>query len=293
MSAAGLDASVRLDDGRTLEYWDGGDPNGRVVVHHPGTPVSRVLGRWGHEAAARARVRLIALNRPGYGGSTRLDAPSLAAVGRDTVALANRLGIDEFAVVGSSGGGPYAVATALGSNRSARALGIVGGTGPWRELEPADAGPDDRACLALLDAGDLAGARACLADDVREGRAHLTPLEFFEAIVADDDSAVLRDDRYRRLWLENTRSILDNPAGYIDDNLAWGGAWDIDPRAVTTPTLLLYGTRDTRCSHAGHGAWYAERIGGSEMIELAGAAHFEVIDGHWPEVLAGLLRIWA
>ena len=40
----GRDASVVLSSGRVLEYWDGGDPGGRPVIYHPGTPVTRVLG---------------------------------------------------------------------------------------------------------------------------------------------------------------------------------------------------------------------------------------------------------
>jgi pimeloyl-ACP methyl ester carboxylesterase len=251
-----------------------------------------VLGRWGHEAALDAGVRLIALNRPGYGGSTTSRLPSLQAVGRDTIALARALRLPAFGVVGSSGGGPYAAATALASDGGVRVLGIAGGVGPWRELEAAGANPDDRVCLNLLDAGDAEGAWACFAQQVEDERSHLTASEFFDAVVAGDESAVLEDERYRGLWLENTQSILDNPAGYILDNLAWGGTWDVDPRGITAPTLLLYGTADTRCSHHGHGTWYAERIVGAELVELPGAAHFEVIDGHWPELLAGLLRIW-
>jgi pimeloyl-ACP methyl ester carboxylesterase len=293
MAGPGLDGQIVLDDGRVLEYWDGGDPAGKPVIYHPGTPVTRVLGQWGHQVAVDAGVRLIALNRPGYGGSTSIRAPSLASVGRDTVALARQLGIDEFAVFGASGGGPYAVATELASEGAVRALGVVGGVGPWRELEAADYGAEDRLCLAMLDAGDLSGARECLGSEVRNDRLHMSPLEFFEAVAAGEPSALLVDEAYRALWIENCQAVLDQPDGYTDDNVAWGGSWDIDPRGVTAPTYLLYGTADTRCSHDGHGTWYAERIAGSELVELQDEVHFDVIDGHWPEVLAALLRIWA
>ena len=292
LSSVGRDGSVVLADGRVLEYWDGGKPAGRPVVYHPGTPVTRVLGRWGHEAALDAGVRLVAVNRPGYGGSTTSSTPSLAAVGRDTVALARQLGLEEFAVLGSSGGGPYAVGTELASNGAVRALGLVGAVGPWRDLEPADAGMEDRVCVELLDAGDVAGAWACFAKQVEDERSHLTAAEFFEAVVAGDPSPVVREERYRALWLESSQLVLGNPDGYIFDNLAWGGRWDMDPRGVNAPTLLLYGTQDTRCSHVGHGGWYADRIRETEMVELQGETHFDVIDGHWREVLEGLLRIW-
>src|SRR5262245_13610107 len=294
MAGVGRDASIALNDGRLLEYWDGGDPHGRPVIYHPGTPVTRVLGQWVHEAAVDAGARFIAVNRPGYGGSTTVNGmPSLLGVGRDTVALAKQLHVGDFAVVGASGGGPYAVATAIASAGSVRALVVLGGVGPWPVSEPPSANAEDRACLAVLDSGDLDGARACFHSQIERDSANVTPKGFFEAIAAGDSSAVLGHAAYRSLWEQCAAEVLTKPDGYVDDNIAWGGSWDIEPSAVATPTLLLYGTEDTRCSHDGHGAWYARHIPGSELNVLPGAAHFEVIDGHWPEVLAGLLAAWA
>jgi pimeloyl-ACP methyl ester carboxylesterase len=290
VAGPGRDASALLNDGRVIEYWDGGDPAGRPLIYHPGTPVTRVLGRWAHDAARDAGVRLVTINRPGYGGSTRVKGrPSLLGVGRDTVALAKQLRIGDFAVVGASGGGPFAVATAVASGGAVPVLGIVGGVGPWSKIDDPSANPEDRACLALLDTGDVGGTRACLEQTVEHD---ISAREFFEAIAADDPSAVLNDPDYRALWEACSSDVLANPAGYVDDNIAWGGAWDIDPDQVATPTLLWYGTEDTRCSHDGHGQWYADRITGAELIVLPGAAHFEVIDGHWPEVFGELMRIW-
>ena len=73
---------------------------GEGSIFHPGTPVSRVFGRWAHAAAVATGVRLITVNRPGYGGSTTTVGarPSLLAVGRDTAALARHLGLGEYAV---------------------------------------------------------------------------------------------------------------------------------------------------------------------------------------------------
>ena len=293
MAEPGRDASIVLNDGRILEYWDGGDPDGRPVIYHPGTPVTRVLGRWVHQAATEAGARFIAISRPGYGGSTAVvGAPSLLGVGRDTVALARQLHLGDFAVVGASGGGPFATATAIAAAGAVRALGILGGVGPWTLIDDESTNQEDRACLALLDSGDLDAVRSCLLGTVERDRSTLSPMEFFESIAADDPSAVLLDPGYRSLWERCSAEVMANPAGYIDDNIAWGGAWDIEPHEVASPTMLWYGTEDTRCSHDGHGRWYADRIRGAWRITEEGAAHFEVIDGHWPEVLTGLLERW-
>jgi pimeloyl-ACP methyl ester carboxylesterase len=242
------------------------------MIFHPGTPVSRVLGRWGHGAAVHAGVRLIALNRPGYGGSTAIASDrGLSDVGRDTAAFAGLLGLDEYAVLGSSGGGPYAVATAIA----------------------ATVGAEDRACLELLDAGEPKAARDCFQRDVDGHRGRQTPEQAATEIIGSEASAVATDPTYRALWVENMGIVLANTAGYIFDNLAWGGAWDIDPRDVAAPAFLCYGTEDRHCSLDGHAGWYTDRLPAHELVAIPGAAHFEVIDGHWPEVLAGLLRAWS
>jgi pimeloyl-ACP methyl ester carboxylesterase len=155
VATPGHDGNCALPDGRIIEYWEGGDADGSAVIFHPGTPVSRVMGRWANDAAVGSGVRLVAVSRPGYGGSTTHRTASLLATGKDTAALAAHLGFDRYAVVGSSGGAPYAVATAVVDPSKVRALGVVGGMGPWRLLEPATYLPEEREVLALLDAGDL------------------------------------------------------------------------------------------------------------------------------------------
>jgi pimeloyl-ACP methyl ester carboxylesterase len=294
MAPIGRDGSVVLDDGRVLEYWEGGDPNGRGVIFHPGTPGSRILGRWGHEAALAAKVRLVAVSRPGYGGSTPVTGPPfLLPVGRDTAMLANRLGIEQFAVFGTSGGGPFAIATAVAAPSAVRAVGVVGGIGPWRLLEAPETNAEDRECLALLDAGDVDGTFTCFSWQVEQQQARRSVDEAVAAILDRDDSEVARVAGYRALWTENMRDIRDNPQGYVYDNVAWGADWDVDARDVVAPALLLYGTADVHCSAERHGQWYADRIPDSELVVVPSAGHLDVIDGHWPAVLAGLLRIWA
>src|SRR5258705_12493668 len=65
---------------------------------------------------------------------------------------------------GASGGGPFAVAAAAVDPQRVRAVGVVAGIGPWRELADPWTEPEERACLARLDEGNLVGARAGMRD---------------------------------------------------------------------------------------------------------------------------------
>jgi pimeloyl-ACP methyl ester carboxylesterase len=160
-------------------------------------------------------------------------------------------------------------------------------------LDGPSAHPEDRECLAFLASGDAAGAWDCFSRQVERNRGSLTPEQAITAITGGDRSSLIGDEAYRAIWRENWRLVRENMRGYVFDNMAWGGAWDVDPRDVVAPALLLYGTVDAHCPAASHGQWYADRIAGSQLIVIPSAGHFDVIDAHWPEVLAGLLRVWA
>jgi len=292
---SGDEASLTLPDGRVVDYLDGGDPSGRPVFFQPGSPNTRIMGRLWHPAAVAAGVRLIAVSRPGYGGSTAVvGRPTLSAVGRDLAALATLLGLDQYAVVGSSGGGPFAVAAAAVDPQRVRALGVIAGPGPWRELADPSAEPEERACLARLDDGDLAGARAGMRHLVENvwqaGLRELGGDARLDAWLGDDPLA--GDEDYRAIMAEAMRAVLEGTEGAVFDGLALGAGWDIDLNAVQAPTLLWYGGADEACP-AAYGHWYAERISDTELVVFPDEDHLAVGDSHRPEVLAALLKAWS
>jgi pimeloyl-ACP methyl ester carboxylesterase len=109
--AALRDSTISMPDGRRLAYTEWGVADGTPVVYCVGRPGSR-LGCPDERATAAAGVRLIVPDRPGTGGSDPLPGRTLADWPADVAALADALGIGSFAVVGVSGGGPYALACA-------------------------------------------------------------------------------------------------------------------------------------------------------------------------------------
>ncbi|HLL82416.1 MAG TPA: alpha/beta hydrolase, partial [Longimicrobium sp.] len=126
-----MDGTVRLSDGRQLGYAVWGDPGGFPVVYISGIPATRYEAKiFAHEGAVRAGVKLIAVERPGYGLSDFQPGRSIPDFARDVAQLATALGHERFAVVGLSGGGPYAAACAAMLPSRVGATGIVSGLGP-------------------------------------------------------------------------------------------------------------------------------------------------------------------
>src|SRR5262245_38530378 len=101
-----------LPDGRRLACAEYGDPSGLPVLALHGTPGSRLMFSLADRAARERGIRLIAPERPGYGLSEYRRAESLAQIADDLGAVADGYQLGRFAVIGVSGGGPYAVAAA-------------------------------------------------------------------------------------------------------------------------------------------------------------------------------------
>ncbi|MGH2542356.1 MAG: alpha/beta fold hydrolase, partial [Ardenticatenaceae bacterium] len=126
-----LSQSIRLPDGRRLGYDEYGDLSGMPLFIFHGWPSTRLAASLMGEVASQRAVRLIAPDRPGIGLSDFQPGRAILDWPGDVVALADALGIKRFAVVGISGGGPYAAACAFKIPARLSAASIVSGMAPF------------------------------------------------------------------------------------------------------------------------------------------------------------------
>lgn len=135
---APLSGQVTLDDGRRLGWYQFGKPSGRPAFYFHGFPGSGVEARWGHEMATSSGVRLIGLDRPGFGRSSFDSGRTILGWADDVLAVADALDIARFSVLGMSGGAPYALACAARLPERITSTMIVSGLGPMPEggIEP-------------------------------------------------------------------------------------------------------------------------------------------------------------
>ncbi|MCA2214010.1 alpha/beta fold hydrolase [Jidongwangia harbinensis] len=327
-TGAGTDGLCELADGRRLQYWAGGAADGPAVMFLPGCPDSRLIARSGDRAARAAGVRLIAVNRPGYGlsdpyrptdpgpGPGHLpatadarpteDLPATADPGAaghlpvadDVAALADRLGIGRFAVLGMSVGGSYALACAVRHPDRVTTAGLVAAPANVPELDPpvhrdgvdaeqrafvarlADLSPADAVALMRPEFERyVAGLRADdRDDDALAARwtdgAHPADAAVLAALPAADLAAAARE-------------AVARTDGYLRDATVTFRRWAFAPERVRCPVWLWYGARDPQASPR-NGAWLAGRIAGATLVVRPDTAHLSTLLGHWPEVLATL-----
>ncbi len=271
---------ITVTDGRTLHAYDRPPADGvdrLVVVWHHGTPNIGLPPEPLFPASDRLGIRWVSYDRPGYGGSDPNPGRDVASAATDVQALADALGIERFAVMGHSGGGPHALgATALLSGRVIAA--VVGAS-----LAPYDArGLDWFAGMAP--SGEAALRAAARGRDVKEAyEAQATETE--PGFVAADWAALAGEWS----WFGKVvgPALRDGPAAAVDDDLAYVAPWGFDPSAISAPTLLLVGTED-RVVPPAHGEWLAERIPGATLWPMAGDGHVSVLR-HGADALAWLV----
>jgi pimeloyl-ACP methyl ester carboxylesterase len=77
---------------------------------------------------------LIAPERPGYGLSDAKDFPTLHDAAADIISLADSLNLKDFALIGVSGGGPFAIAAAASMPDRVKLLALISPVGPIAEV---------------------------------------------------------------------------------------------------------------------------------------------------------------
>jgi len=119
-----------LSDGRKLGYAEYGDPKGKPAFFFHGWPSSRLAGVETNGIATKYNVRIISVERPGYGLSDYKENRKLIDWPDDIVELADHLKFNKFAIMGVSGAGPYVAACACKIPHRITNAGIVVGLGP-------------------------------------------------------------------------------------------------------------------------------------------------------------------
>jgi pimeloyl-ACP methyl ester carboxylesterase len=273
------DNVLRLADGRLLGYGEYGDPNGTPVLAFHGFPGSRVFARISHEAAARAGVRVIAPERPGFGLSTYKPKRRIVDWPDDVAQLADALGIERFAVMGVSGGGPYAAACACKLPSRVRALAIVSGVGPMHR-------PGATKGMLATNRMLFSAQRRLpplgrlivwfMGQSITRGGER--GVERFLKALPEPDQEIVRRPEMRELFVEDGREAFRSGArGPALECALLVHRWGFRLEEISVPCHLWQGEAD-RNVPASHGRYQAAVIPNCTAHFIAGAGHLLVVD---------------
>jgi pimeloyl-ACP methyl ester carboxylesterase len=283
---------IHVADGREVAVDRWGDPAGMPVFLLHGTPGSRRGPRPRPSVLHRLGINLICYDRPGYGRSSRHRGRTVADAAADVCAIADSLGVDQFCVVGRSGGGPHALACAAQLTPRVLSAAILVGIAPsdaqglhW------DAGMTESNVSEYTRDNPAAVAHDLSMRAEQIGNDPESMIEFLFPELTAPDRRVVGDVAIRRQLIDTYAEACSNgPHGWIDDVLAFRCPWGFDLSAIQAPVIFWHGSEDV-FSPVAHTYWLAERIP-SAVVEVKvqpNAAHFNAVEV-LPSILAKVLE---
>jgi pimeloyl-ACP methyl ester carboxylesterase len=286
-----LDHDVTLPSGRRIRARAIGPSDAPAVVYLHGTPDSRLMIDGYAAQTSSTPVRLISFDRPGYGGSD-FEPFSLASVAEDTGAVLDHFGIERFAVVGQSGGGPFALAAAAQLADRVTGVGVASGPGPCSSVPGARAEliDTDQQALDLIGIDDAEAARLFslgFADmAAMPQQDDDTIIEALRALLPPDEALLSRPEVASGLAASIREALRQGVDGCAWDNVAWVGEWQFDVTSIRQPTWLWYG-QDDPLSPPAHGKWLQQQIPHAELVVRKGEGHLGIF-AHWDECSSAL-----
>jgi pimeloyl-ACP methyl ester carboxylesterase len=282
------DGAISLPDGRQLAYAEWGTRSGPPVLLLHGAPGSRLFCP-DYEATMSSGIRLVTVDRPGYGRSDPKPKRTLLSGADDVAALADSLNLDHFAVVGFSAGGPYALACA--AKLAERVTGVYIAAGARASFEEAPHLYDEQdTALALAARADLATAEASiLRDEYTVALVEHPDSLFQEELTPEGDMWLFRDkeslEEFKVLVREGMRQ---GPVGLASDWLAEVAPWGFELGDISVHLHIWHGRHDLLESREAVD-FLAGRVTICTVWDWPHDGHLGLMN-HWAEVLATLCR---
>ncbi len=279
--------TLQLHDGRMLGYAEYGSGEGTPLFYFHGYPGARLEAGFLAKAAAQAGLRLIGVDRPGMGLSSFQAGRHLLDWPEDVAALAQHLAIDRFAVVGVSGGGPYALACAYKIPDRLTACGIVAGMGP---PDYGTVGMMARNRLLFFLARRLpwffpplmwAMGRSCQ----EEEQARKFLLRSAPHLVEPDRACVLDPEAGGLLAADMVEAFRQGARGPAYEGILYARSWDFKVEDIAFPALFLWhGERDRNVPVA-MGRAVAARLAHCQATYYADEGHMSLVVNHAAEIV--------
>lgn len=283
-----MTARVTLPDGRDLAYEEYGDPAGFPVLSFHGGLSSRLDAAPADGAARAAGVRLVSPDRPGMGLSTFQPGRRLLDWPGDVVHLATALGIERFAVMGWSAGGPYAAACAAKLAGRVTAAALLSSAVPL-DLFGTSRGLtlEDRVLLVLSRRAPWLASALIKTSIVNASNARLFRA-VMRAFPAVDRSVLTEWGPPDRALAFVREAVRQGTEGCVQDYRVFGEPWGFALEEISMPVQIWEGS-DDRTGPPGYRDFLHRHIAGSTVTVVPGEGHLSLLPHQAPAIFAALL----
>jgi pimeloyl-ACP methyl ester carboxylesterase len=225
--------------GRRIAYQLYGDSGGRPFFFFHGSPASRLEAAFISDSASRHNIMLIAVDRPGIGGSDPTPGRHLLDWPGDVEQVADLLRVERFSVIGFSTGAMYAHACAYAMPERVERAIVISGVGSPSMMRGLNGG-----WLTLM-AARLVPPLGRLMFGTLAKRANQSPDRFELPGLSAPDRAFLADAEHRRLFLASFLEAFKSGAqGVVADQVLVTRPWLFELAGVRVPVALWHGAED-------------------------------------------------
>jgi pimeloyl-ACP methyl ester carboxylesterase len=229
---------------------------------------------------------MIALDRPGMGLSDYQPRRRLVDWPDDVLQVAAALGLDRFAVLGISGGGPYAAACAWKLPDRLTGAGIVSGLASL-DVPGVIAGMSRRNRLSLQLVGRLAVLRRVLMAKMAASVRRRPDRVLERGVGAAVDKHYLDRPDVRKILVESlSEAFRSGSRGPAWEMGLYARPWGFRPEDIRTPVHLSHGEQDANAPVT-MGRYLATSIPGCRASFYSGEGHLHFVD-RLPEILAAV-----
>ncbi len=283
-----MTGSLTLPDGRVLAYEEYGVPTGFPVLSFHGGLSSRLDAAPAHEAAVAMGVRLISPDRPGMGLSTYQPGRRLVDWPADVAHLTEALGIERFAVMGWSAGGPYAAVCAARMGAQVVAAALLSSAVPL-DLYGTTRGLsiEDRALLSLARRTPGLASTLMKVSIVNASNARL-----FRVVMRSfppADRSVLTEWGPPDLALAFVREAMrQGTEGCVQDYRIFGDPWGFSLEEIRVPVDIWEGA-DDQTGPPGYRAFLKRHVPQATVTVVPGEGHLSLLPHQAPAIFSSLL----
>ena len=264
--------------GWTVAYAEYGASSGKALLYFHGGADCRLEARFLAEQAKQVGIRLIGIDRPGMGRSRFQVGRRLLDWPDDVVELADHLGIDRFAVVGVSGGGPYALACAYKIPKRLTACGIV--AGEWHT-------PHFLSFLTKFLPWLLIPIVGHFFRD--EAHARKALLRFTQQWPEADRNSLAFPEISDLFAASIVEAFHQGAKGPAYDGMLVRRPWGFKLEEITFPALYLWHGEQDRDVPVAMGRAVAERLVQCKATYYSGEGHISLIVNHREEMVTTLM----
>jgi pimeloyl-ACP methyl ester carboxylesterase len=278
-----------LADGRDLAWREFGATDGAALVALHGSPGSHSNFAPVADVAARESVRLIALDRPGYGHSTFDPGRTYERSAADIGELADHLKLGEFGVLGWSSGGPNASSCAHYLGHRVMGCAIVSGPAPPEGKVSAEGTMRANRLAKRLEVVAPWLMSPLFQAGLRQGRRNpQKSLAWMLRHLPACDARVIERAEVRAHLLADIARPVSSTAGRaaVQDICLEARPWGFELHEIKCRVYVWHGDADDTVTLA-NGIYQANAISRSTLHKIPGEGHWLLYE-HFGDILSNL-----